>query len=75
LLSQYIFANEVKFNSIPRRIPFSKSAWGRSSHALNFKGSESDLEYYNGFLETLADEYPAYADHMLGRCVGKIFVM
>lgn len=75
LLSQYILSNKIKFNSIPRRIPFGKMSWGKSSNGLSFKGTDSDLEYYNGFLENLADEYPAYADHLLGRCVGKVFLM
>jgi len=74
LLSQYIFANKISFNPIPKEIPYGKAAWGKQN-AVYFRGTPNDMDYYNGYLDNIKDEYPAYADYLLNRCVGKIFVM
>jgi hypothetical protein len=74
LLAQYIFANEIKFRPIPKSIPYGKAAWGKQDE-IRFRGAEGDYEYYDGMMQNIVDEYPAYADYLLNRCVGKIMVM
>jgi hypothetical protein len=71
LLAQYMLTGRIKFNPIPRH--FSK---GRSNGVYgSFNGPESDIEYYNGMLEDLADTLKEMFLNLLHSCVGKVFVM
>ena len=70
LLAQYMLTGRIKFNPIPAH--FKK---GRSVYA-SFKGPESDMDYYNGMLDDLADGTINYQfENLLNACVGKILVM
>lgn len=75
LLAQYIFSNEIKFNHIPKVIGYGKKAWGRNTNEVRFRGNDHDFDYYDSYMQNIVDEYPGYADYLLNRCVGKVFVM
>jgi len=75
LLAQYITTGKISFNPLPKYIPV-KYAYGKPTMGLRTNASEHDMEYYQGYLESLAqDVYPDYADEALRGCLGRIFVM
>jgi hypothetical protein len=75
LLAQYITTGKISFNPLPKYIPV-KYAWGRPSEGLRSTVNEHDIEYYSGYMDSLAnDVYPDYADECLRECQGRIFVM
>lgn len=69
LLAQYMLTGSIKFNPLPKQ--FVK---GRSVYA-QFRGPDSDMDYYNGMLEDLSDTLQHMFLNLLGSCVGKILVM
>jgi len=74
LISQYLTTGKIAFNGLPKYIPV-RYAWGKPVEGVRFTEPEGDLDYYNGYLESLAEIYPDYAENLLRECVGKIFVM
>lgn len=73
VFAQYLLTGKIKFNPLPDSLQIGQGPWGRKQTVSPNKTNQGmynrhDLEYYAGELET-------FAENVLARAQGKIFVM